>query len=194
VIATPSYAASELLKEVDGELTEKLLSIPYVSTATVSIAYKKAEVKHPLNGFGFVVPKTERRRIMAATWTSVKWAHRAPEDMVLIRCFLGGAKQGELVFLTDEEMTRVVREELKDIMGIDAEPVITRIYRWKDAMPQYTIGHDERVAEIEELTEKHPGLYLTGSAYRGIGISDTVREAEETAKKVLGCLNPTGTT
>jgi oxygen-dependent protoporphyrinogen oxidase len=188
VVATPSYAASELLKGLDKELSEKLLSIPYVSTATVSIAYRKADIRHPLDGFGFVVPKTENRRIMAATWTSVKWSYRAPEDMVLIRCFVGGAKQAGLVFLSDEEMARMVREELKEIMGIDAEPVLTRIYRWKDAMPQYTIGHEGRIADIEEITSRHPGLYLTGSAYHGIGISDTVREAEETAKKVIGYL------
>jgi oxygen-dependent protoporphyrinogen oxidase len=191
VVATPSYVASDLLKGIDNEFSSRLLSIPYVSTATVSIAYKKADIMHPLDGFGFVVPKTENRRIMAATWSSVKWSYRAPADMVLIRCFVGGAKQSELVFLNDEEMTEMVKEELSDIMGIDAEPVIVRIYRWKDAMPQYTIGHEERIKDIEEITSRHPGLYLTGSAYRGIGISDTVREAESTAKKVLEFLNST---
>jgi oxygen-dependent protoporphyrinogen oxidase len=192
VVATPSYVASGLLESIDGELADRLLTIPYVSTATVSVAYKKSDVKRPLEGFGFVVPKTENRRIMAATWSSVKWSYRAPEDMVLIRCFVGGAKKSELVFKSDEEMTGIVREELRDIMGIDAEPVVTRIYRWKDAMPQYTIGHAERVAEIEALAARHPGLYLTGSAYRGIGISDTVREAEGTAKKVLDFLGASG--
>jgi oxygen-dependent protoporphyrinogen oxidase len=191
VVATPSYVASDLLKGIDNEFSSRLLSIPYVSTATVSIAYKKADITHPLDGFGFVVPKTENRRIMAATWSSIKWSYRAPADMVLIRCFVGGAKQSELVSLNDEEMTEMVKEELRDIMGIDAEPVIVRIYRWNDAMPQYTIGHEERIKDIEEITSRHPGLYLTGSAYRGIGISDTVREAESTAKKVLEFLNST---
>ena len=185
IAATPAHVTSTLLKDVDAALSEKLTTIPYVSTATVSIGFNRAEVSHPLDGFGFVVPRTEGRRIMAASWSSVKWAGRAPEGKVLIRCFVGGASNAELVELSDEEMTAMVREELKDIMGIDAEPVLVKIYRWRRAMPQYNVGHEERVADIEGAVAEHPGLYLTGSAFRGIGISDTVREAEATAKKVF---------
>ena len=184
IAATPAYVTSELLKDVDAALSEKLTTIPYVSTATVSIGFNRAEVSHPLDGFGFVVPRTEGRRIMAASWSSVKWAGRAPDGKVLIRCFVGGASNAELVELSDEEMTAMVREELKDIMGIEAEPVLVRIFRWRRAMPQYNVGHEERVADIEGAASGHPGLYLTGSAFRGIGISDTVREAEAVAKKV----------
>ncbi len=185
ILAAPAYAASKLLSSFDRELSEKLLTIPYVSTATVSIAFKRSDVKHPLNGFGFVVPRTEGRRIMAATWTSVKFKHRAPDDSVLIRCFVGGSKNAELVSLSDEEMIAMVKGELKDIMGIDAEPVLARVFRWINSMPQYTIGHEERVAWIEERLSNHPGLYLTGSAYHGIGISDSVRYGEVVAKKAL---------
>lgn len=185
VIAAPAHAASRILSGFDAELSEKLGSIPYVSTATVSIAFNREDVRHPLNGFGFVVPKIEGRRIMAATWTSVKFSHRAPEDKVLIRCFVGGSKNMELVNLGDEEMVRMVTEELRDLMGIDAEPVLARVFRWIDSMPQYTIGHEERVAEIEETAKRHEGLYLTGSAYHGIGIADSVRCGEIVAKKVL---------
>ena len=166
-------------------MSEKLLTIPYVSTATVSIGYKRKDIIHPLDGFGFIVPKIEKRKLMAATWSSVKWEGRAPGDSVLIRCFIGGAKNEELVSLSDKDMTDAARSELKEIMGIDAEPVFVRIFRWIKAMPQYTIGHETRVSKIEELAGKHSGLYLTGSAFRGIGISDTVREGEVTAKKVL---------
>lgn len=189
IIAAPAYAASSLLSGLDPELSQKLLTIPYVSTATVSIAFKRSDIKHPLNGFGFVVPRAEKRRIMAATWTSVKFKYRSPEDSVLIRCFVGGAKNSELVDLSDEEMARMVREELKDIMGIDAKPVVTRVYRWKLSMPQYTIGHEERVNWIEERISKLPGLYVTGSAYHGIGISDSVRNGEVVAKKALHYLS-----
>lgn len=185
IITTPAHSAARTLDSFDRELSQKLLTIPYVSTATVSIAFKKKDIRHPLNGFGFVVPKVEKRRIMAATWTSVKFRYRAPEDSVLIRCFVGGAKDASLVNLSDSEMASMVREELKDIMGIDAEPVITRVYRWINSMPQYTIGHEERVAWIEERAARYPGLYLTGSAYHGIGISDSIRYGEITAKKVL---------
>lgn len=185
IIAAPAYAASSLLKGVDHWIADRLKTIPYVSTATVSIAFKKSDVKHPLNGFGFVVPKIENRKIMAATWTSVKFSHRAPEDSVLIRCFVGGAKNTELVDKSDAEMVKMVRGELKDIMGIDAEPVLTRVFKWKDSMPQYTIGHEERVASIEEKLNGYPGLYLAGSAYHGIGIADSVRLSEVVAKKAL---------
>ena len=104
---------------------------------------------------------------------------------MLIRCFAGGAKDPAVVSLSDEELVRIARHELKEIMGIAAEPVLARVYKWINAMPQYTIGHEQRVSEIEALLEAHPGLYLTGSAYRGIGISDRVRNAEITAKKAL---------
>lgn len=185
IVAAPAWAASSIVKGIDTELSGKLLSIPYVSTATVSIAFRKKDVKHPLNGFGFVVPKIEKRKIMAATWTSVKFSYRAPDDSVLIRCFVGGSKNAELVVLSDAEIINMVRQELKDIMGIDAEPVLCRVYKWRNSMPQYTIGHEERIAWIEERLSRHPGLYLTGSAYHGIGISDSVRYGEIVAKKVL---------
>ncbi|MFQ5585701.1 MAG: protoporphyrinogen oxidase [Thermodesulfobacteriota bacterium] len=185
IIAAPAYAASAIIKGLDRDLSERLLTIPYVSTATVSLGYKKRDVKHPLNGFGFVVPKTENRRIMAASWVSVKFKHRAPTNSVLIRCFVGGAKNEELVFRSDEEIIRMVRDELRDIMGIVAEPVVVRLFRWHKAMPQYTIGHLDRIKMIEESTGSHPGLYLTGGAYGGIGISDCVRMGGETAVKVM---------
>lgn len=189
IIAAPAYAASRLVRGIDGELADRLLTIPYVSTATVSLAFKRRDVAHPLKGFGFVVPKTEKRKIMAATWTSMKFMHRAPEDSVLIRCFVGGARDSELVSLGDAEMVRAVRDELRDIMGIDAAPVLSRVYRWINSMPQYTIGHRERVEWIEERIAVHKGLYLTGSAYHGIGISDSIRTGEVVAKKALHLLS-----
>ena len=185
VLASPAHAASRLVKNLDPVLSEKLLTIPYVSTATVSLAFRKKDIRHPLDGFGFVIPRTEKRKIMAATWTSRKFDHRAPEDSVLIRCFVGGSKNADLVSLDDSSMAAMVRGELKEIMGIEAEPVLERVYRWFNSMPQYTIGHEERIRSIEERASTHPGFFLTGSAYHGIGISDSVRYGEITAKKVL---------
>ena len=184
VIAAPAYAAASLAK-FDKDPSDKLLSTPYVSTATVSIAFRKKDIKHPLNGFGTVVPKVEKRKIMAATWTSVKFSLRAPDDSVLIRCFVGGSKDTSLLGASDEEMVKTVRQELKDIMGIDAEPVLSRVFRWMNSMPQYTIGHEERIDWIDERVAGYPGFYLVGSAYHGIGISNSVRYAEIVAKKVL---------
>ncbi len=189
ILNTPAYVTAELLKDVDLELSEKLKKIDYVSTATVSIGFKKKDIKHPMDGFGFVVPSIENRRITAASWSSVKWQGRSPDDSIMIRCFVGGNKKQELVELDDEAMEKLVREELKDIMGIDAEPVIVRVFRWRRSMPQYTIGHAGRIASIFESVANNPGLYITGSAYHGIGISDTVREAEVAAMNVLEFLD-----
>lgn len=191
IIAAPAYAASRLVKQLDPAVSEKLLAIPYASTATISLGFNKKDISHPMNGFGFVVPKIEKRGIMAATWVSRKFKYRAPEDKALIRCFAGGAKDPAVVNLPDEELVRIARLELKEIMGIVAEPVLARVYKWINAMPQYTIGHEQRVSEIEALLGAHHGLYLTGSAYRGIGISDSVRNAEITAKKAIQHLSAT---
>lgn len=185
VVATPAYAAAGLLSALDRELSELLTTIPYVSTATVSLGFKKSDIKNKLNGFGFVIPKKEGKRIMAASFVSMKFAHRAPDDSVLIRCFVGGAKNEDLVFLGDDKIAQIVSEDLKDILGLEAEPILRRIFRWHKAMPQYTIGHQERVASIEELVDGHRGLYLAGSAYHGVGISDCIRMGEERAKEVL---------
>lgn len=185
IVAAPAWVAASVLKSLDPVLEKELLSIPYVSTATISLGYKKSDIKHPMDGFGFVVPKTEGRRIMAASWVSRKFAHRAPEDSVLIRCFVGGSKNSELVSVDEKEMVRMVRQELKDIMGIEAEPVVTRVFKWNASMPQYTVGHEERIASIEARVAGYPSLFITGSAYHGIGISDSVRNGEIVAKKAL---------
>lgn len=183
VLTTLSHQTADLLGEVDSSLAEKLRGIPCVSSATISLAYKRSDIGHPLNGFGFLVPQTENRRIMASTWSSVKWNHRAPEDYVLLRTFVGGAKKEELVDLDEQSLVKVVREDLQDIMGINAEPIFTRIYRWQKSMPQYTLGHLERVEAIEKMVGSHPGLYLTGASYRGVGIPDCIHNATLTAEK-----------
>lgn len=186
IIAAPAYVAASLLTGMDAGLSQKLLEIPYTSTATVSVAFKKTDVSHPMDGFGFVVPRSEKRRIMASTWSSVKFKHRAPDDAVLIRCFLGGAKNPEVLSLSEDELIGIVMAELKDIMGIDAEPVLKKAYKWPQSMPQYTVGHEQRVGLIEQrISEAHPGLFLAGSAYRGIGISDNIRNAEDAARQAL---------
>ncbi len=189
ILATPAYVSGDLLEGIDPGLSEVLRSIPYVSTATISLAFRKRDLEDLPRGFGFVVPKKEGRRIMAATWTSLKFPHRSPEDAFLARCFVGGSRMEDLVFLEDEAMIEMVREELRDIAGIRAEPVLARVFRWPKAMPQYTIGHGERVRRIRERLKGHPGLWLTGSAYEGIGISDSVRMGEEVAGEALQYLS-----
>ncbi len=188
IIAAPAYAAGLLLRNLHKELSELLISIPYVSTATVSLAYSRDDFNHPLNGFGFVVPRKEKRNIMAGTWTSSKFSYRAPANTVLIRCFVGGAGNDGIVFKPDHELLKLIQTDLKDIMGIEAKPLLTRIYRWDKAMPQYTIGHEEKVKSIEQYTSNLKRIYLSGSAYHGIGISDCIKsgyKASEDAFKDL---------
>jgi len=189
IIATPSYDASKIVKEMSPSLSTELNGIPYVSTATVSLAYSQSSIHRPLNGFGFIVPRISNRRIMAATFTSTKFNHRAPDDDCLIRVFVGGAANEDLVYQNDAEIIEMVREELKDIMGIVADPLFARVFRWKRAMPQYIVGHMERLKRIEQATAHLPGLYLTGSAYKGIGISDCIVKSDEVAEKVVHFLS-----
>ncbi len=185
VLATPAYVTGELLQGLDRALSELSLSIPYISTATISLAYRQADIHHPLDGFGFVVPRAEKRKIMASTWTSVKFSHRCPPETVLLRAFVGGAQNEDLLGMDDEAIIDMVREELADIMGITAHPILTRIFRWDKSMPQYRLGHAERLSNLEEKLFQYPGLYITGCAYRGIGISDCIHDGKLTAERAL---------
>ena len=185
IVATPSYIAADLLKGQDIPLAENLASIPYVSTATVSLAYRGEDIMKPLNGFGFVIPRLEQRKIMASTWSSNKFFNRAPQNKFLIRCFVGGAGNEHLSLLSEPEIAAIVRDELRDIMGIKAEPIFTRVYRWEKSMPQYIIGHSDRLKRINDRLISCPGLFLAGSAYRGIGISDCIKSGERAARKSL---------
>ena len=186
IVCAPAYSASTLLTNLSRPLHEKLLTIPYTSTSTVSMVFKRSQIKNSLDGFGFVVPKAEGKRIIGSTWSSIKWADRAPDDELLLRCFVGGALHEKLLEKSDDEIMDIVLEDLRSIMEIEGEPVMKKMFRYKKAMPQYTIGHEERIEGIEFELKSFENLYLTGSAYHGIGISDTVREAESTAKKALG--------
>ncbi|MFZ3062432.1 MAG: protoporphyrinogen oxidase, partial [Actinomycetota bacterium] len=189
ILATaPSYATAEIVRGIDSGLSDMLLRIPYVSSATVSLGYKREGFPHPLNGFGLLVARTERKNVKAVSWSSTKFSGRAPEGHVLIRCFVGNAEEETIVYRSDEEILRAVKEDLKDIMGVNVEPVLDRIYRWPNSMAQYTLGHGERVAFIEERLKRYPGLYLIGDAYRGLGIGDCINDGRQAAAQALGYL------
>ena len=185
VLATPSYAAAELLQPLHPALADQLRAVRYVSTATLSLGYRRVEFEHPLDGFGFVVPRREPTRLMACTWTSTKFSHRAPDDCVLLRVFLGGPHKESLVDLDDAAILDLVYSELRCIMGVSAKPMMTRLYRWHQANPQYDVGHLQRIDEIDQLAVTMPGLYLTGSAYRGVGIPDCIGQGRNTAQAIL---------
>jgi oxygen-dependent protoporphyrinogen oxidase len=185
ICATPAFVTSDLLTRLDPRLSAALNAIRYISTATLSLAYRKSDIGGDLNGFGFVVPRKERRDLTACTWTSTKFNHRAPEGMVLLRSFVGGPGQEEIVDRSDDEILEVVKSELAQIMGLHAQPVLTRLYRWRQANPQYDVGHLDRAAEMHALSAQTPGLFLTGSAFEGVGLPDCVRQGQQSAEKVI---------
>jgi oxygen-dependent protoporphyrinogen oxidase len=184
VLATPSYVTKDILKSADEELSGRLSAIEWSSSATISLAFRKDDIKKSLPGFGFIVPRVENRRINACTWSSVKWSHRAPDGIQLIRSFVGGGHHEELVSLGDTELVNIVLEELCEIIGLTAEPVFSKVYRWFKGMPKYTVGHLERIAAIDEKLKEHKGLFLIGCSYRGIGIGDCVKSGFDAAAAI----------
>jgi len=184
VLATPSFVSQEIISDLDPALATMLSSIEWSSTATISLGFSRSEIGR-LPGFGFIVPRVEGRRINATTWSSVKWSCRAPSDTVLVRSFVGGGHHEELVDLADDELAHIVCGELNEIAGISAEPRFRKIYRWKKSMPKYTVGHLDRLTQIEGQLGRHPGLHLIGCSYRGIGIGDCVKSGFDAAARIL---------
>lgn len=173
VLACPAHAAAKLLTGVDARLAELLSGIEYASSMTVAFGYRREELQHPLNGFGFLVPKRERRALVACTWVGTKFAFRVPDSHAVLRCF---AQDGAEV--------EALHEDLQRIMGFRARPAFTRVSRWPRSMAQYTVGHAERVQEIRERLQAHPWLCLAGNAYEGIGIPDCIRLGREAARQI----------
>ncbi len=186
LIATPAYHAAGLVGGFDAGLADELNRIEYAGSAIVSLGYRRDQVRHRLDGFGFVVPAVENRSILAGSFSSVKFAGRAPDDCVLIRVFLGGASHPELVELPESELQAIAERELKSLLGTSGAPRLAMATRWRRRMPQYHLGHVERVARIEAAAARHAGLELAGSAYRGVGIPDCIRSGESAAERLLG--------
>ena len=186
VICTlPAFAAARALTTLDSELAGELGAIPFSSTATVNLAYRRSDIAHPLDGYGFVVPHVEHRKIMACTFSSVKYAGRAPEDIALLRCFAGGALQPDLLDQPDELLEAQVREDLEALLGISGTPILCRTTRYPDCMPQYNVGHLDRVERIETRLQQFPTLALAGKSYRGVGIADCIASGEAAAEGMV---------
>ncbi len=186
VVATPAGDAASLLQALQPELSDLLAEIPYTTSITLALGYRKNTFDHPLQGHGFLVPKKERKYIFGCTWVGNKFDYRVPNNMVLLRCFLGG----DAMPLSDEALVDAGRTDLHNIMGLEAEPVFHNVARWPHSMAQYTVGHAKRVDRIEELARAIPGLYLAGNAYHGIGIPDCVRMGQEAATKISAGYKP----
>jgi protoporphyrinogen/coproporphyrinogen III oxidase len=188
VLAIPAYRAAELLNQTDARLGELLGGIEYASTAIVVSGHKLSDIRHPLTAFGLVIPALERRRILAVSFTSRKFPGRAPAGCVQLRTFVGGAMQPELLDRSDEEIIQLVREELRELLGVTGEPDFVRIARWNRAMPQYHLGHLKRVEEIESRIRQYPGLALAGNAYRGVGLPDCIHSGEQAGETTIQSL------
>jgi oxygen-dependent protoporphyrinogen oxidase len=185
VLAAESHVTARLVRYVDPQLGALLGEITYASSATVSLGYRRADVPHALDGFGFVVPHGQGRALLAGTFSSVKYPGRAPGGFVLLRGFLGGALGGAALQGDDEELAARARRDFADALGVVAEPTLTRVHRHPASMPQYRLGHLDRIDAIEHTLRGLPGLALAGSAYRGIGIADCVRSGEAAAELLL---------
>ncbi|MDA1050449.1 MAG: protoporphyrinogen oxidase [Planctomycetota bacterium] len=184
ILAAPAPHAAALLQEVDSRLADELATIQYASAAVPMLGYRRDQITHPLDGFGFVVPIVERRQILSGSFTSIKFPGRAPDGSVLFRVFIGGACQEELVGLPDDELYEIAQRELAELLGVRGEPQVRELVRWNHAMPQYHLGHLDRVAKIEQIASDLPAFALAGNAYRGVGIPFCVRSGELAAEHV----------
>jgi protoporphyrinogen/coproporphyrinogen III oxidase len=185
ILALPTHAAAHLLAVASPELSAELAAVGYSSSITVGLGYDRAVRRSLPPGFGFLVPRSEGKRLLAATFVHNKLPHRAPEDRALLRCFFAGSNAEHIWQLSDDAIIAVVRNELQQILGLRAEPLFARVYKWKSAMAQYGVGHLERLDRIERLRQKLPKLALAGNGYRGIGVPDCIRSGQEAAKQIL---------
>jgi oxygen-dependent protoporphyrinogen oxidase len=185
IIAAPAYVAATVLEASDEHISRELAGISYTSSVTVTLGYDESVRRALPPGFGFLVPRSAGLRMLAATFVHNKFPYRAPENRALIRCFLGGARDEEILASSNAQILQIVRAELRDVLGISAEPLFSRVYKWKSAMAQYSVGHLERLARIQALCAKLPGLALAGNGFNGIGVPDCIRSGTEAASKIL---------
>src|SRR4029077_14310746 len=189
VLATPAYVSAELVRPLTPIAGGLLEMIPYASTATIAMAYSRESVTGAAEGFGFVVPRAEGRDLIAATWTSLKWPHRAPPDQLLVRCYVGGVGREAILQMDDQRLVARVKTELASLGGVTGTPEYVEVNRWMKAMPQYTLGHLDRLSQIDAALSRYGGLILTGAGYRGVGIPDCIRDGALAAERVVRYLS-----
>ena len=184
-LAVPAYVAAPLLNRTAPQISSRLSQIKFASTATINLGYSRAAIGHKLDGFGFVVPFIEKRSLIACTFSSVKFSGRAPKDLVLLRAFVGGALQPEMLTLDEAEIVKSVDTDLRDLLGITGQPLFSDVSFWNNSMPQYEVGHLDRIEQIESEVSKVAGLTLAGNSYRGAGIPDCIRSGEMAAELMM---------
>jgi protoporphyrinogen/coproporphyrinogen III oxidase len=188
IVATPATAAASLLNDLDPSLAQQLGAIHYAPAVTVSLAYHQQDLPAPLHSTGYIVPRAEGRPVLACTFSSIKFAHRAPEDYVLLRVFFGRADKTEMFARSDTELERLAQDELRQTLGLRAAPAQRWVYRWAEGLPQYQLGHLDRLATIRRRLAFHPGLALAGAAYQGVGLPDCIASGEAAADEVLAVM------
>lgn len=176
VLAVPAYVASTAIRDLDPGLSALCAEVRYASTATVAFGYRRDQVAHPLDGTGFVVPRTEGRALLAGTWVSSKWPGRAPQGHVLLRGFLGGGRDPHRLDASDDALIEAARADLSELLGITGEPTLVRLFRWTRQSPQYDVGHQGRLVAIDRGLAHLPGLLVTGSGFRAIGVPDCIAD------------------
>lgn len=186
ILAAPSYAAAEIVAPLNPDMTGLLKQIPYASLSVICCGYEREKISHPLDGFGYLITRKEGRTTLGTLWDSSMFENRAPDGRVLLRSMAGGACLPELITIPDGLLLSRVQDDLRLIMGIDAEPSFVRIFRHHQAIPQYIAGHGERLARLEELSAGHPGLFFTGNAFRGVGLNDCVASSHLAVERALG--------
>ena len=184
VVACPAFAAEQIFRDFDGDLAQAFASISYAPIVVAATGHKRTDIEHPLDGFGFLIPHTQKLRTLGSIWTSSIFEARAPEGHVQFRSMLGGAGDADVLNLTDEELWGTLRRELSHLIGIRGEPAFMRIYRWERGIPQFTLGHRERRLRLEQCAARHPGLYMVGNAYYGVSLNDCVKMAHRISLEI----------
>lgn len=188
VLAAPVRHTARLLETVDAQAASELAGIESASSAVVTFGYRRDQISHALDGFGFVVPAIENRPILAGSFASNKFPGRAPAGCVSIRVFIGGATQSELLERSDDELQQLAREELGELIGATGEPLLATVTRWNDAMPQYHVGHTARIERVGQRLASFPGLELAGNVYVGVGVPNCIDSGEKAAEAILQAL------
>ncbi|MBX6378012.1 MAG: protoporphyrinogen oxidase, partial [Clostridia bacterium] len=190
ILAVPAYVAADLVEPLSTEAAVALDGIDYVSVAVVALLYPAAAFPQPPQGSGFLVPRSEGRAITACTWVSSKWPHAVPPGRVLARCYVGRAGDDRWLWRPDADLLAAVRRDLADIAGVGEAPAWSRVFRWRRAMPQYAVGHLQRLAAVREALAPHPGIVLAGAGYHGLGLPDCIRQGMEAAAAALAAAAP----
>jgi oxygen-dependent protoporphyrinogen oxidase len=189
IFALPSYETAKILGDLNEELKNQLVGIPYVPASVVCLGFKKEDVLHSLDGYGFLIPKLEGRRILGCRWDTSTFENRSNQGEVLLWAIVGGDLNPELALLNDESIIKLVNEELQEIIGVEKDPIFVKVIKHDKAIPQYLVGHSERLEKIDRVLDGFPGLFLTGNAFKGVGVNDCTRNATLTAKRVVSYLS-----